>query len=50
MKFELSEFIPQSIPGKSIKPKYLSEKCYGVSFVIIDKEKIKQAKAWDGLH
>ena len=41
VEFVLSTFIPQSIPGKSINPKYLSEKCYGIQFIIIDKKKIK---------
>ena len=38
---QLSEFIPQSIPGKAINPKYLSEKCYGIRFIIKDKKKVK---------
>ncbi len=41
VKFQLAEFIPQSIPGKSINPKYLSEKCYGISFIIKNKRRVK---------
>ena len=41
IKFQLTEFIPRSIHGKSINPKYLSEKCYGISFSIKNKRKVK---------
>ena len=41
VRFKSDAFTPQSIPGKSINPKYLSEKCYGIRFIIKDKKKIK---------
>jgi len=41
VEFKLCTFTPQSIAGKSINPKYLSEKCYGIHFIIKDKKKIK---------
>ncbi len=39
--FQLSEFTPENIPSKSINPKYLNEKCYGVEFIITDKKKVR---------
>ncbi len=41
INFKLVEFIPQNIPSKSINPKYLNKKCYGISFIIIDKTKVR---------
>jgi uncharacterized protein YbbC (DUF1343 family) len=37
--FEPISFIPISIPGKSLKPKFENEKCYGIKIILI-KNKI----------
>ena len=39
-EFSEISFIPKSIKGKSINPKYLGEHCKGIKISIIDKKKI----------
>ena len=36
--FEPISFIPISIPGKSLKPKFENEKCYGIKIILIEKK------------
>ena len=35
--FEPISFIPISIPGKSLKPKFENEKCYGIKIILLEK-------------
>jgi uncharacterized protein YbbC (DUF1343 family) len=36
--FEPISFIPISIPGKSLKPKFENEKCYGIKIILIENK------------
>ena len=38
--FKEISFIPKSIKGKSLNPKYLNTKCSGVELIVKDKEEI----------
>jgi len=41
VEFSNVSFVPRSIKGKSISPKYLNQKCNGIKINIIEKDKIQ---------
>jgi uncharacterized protein YbbC (DUF1343 family) len=41
IRFSTEEFVPASIPGKAIAPKYVGEQCRGIRLHVIDRNRIE---------